>query len=80
MKYSLIDGVAEVPHREGFIRNANVEQTKAALRASGLSDAYVPVPFAVIAAKIADRLVLIDSGTGGFPIYAWLPLGSTPKL
>ena len=66
---SLVDGIVEVPHREGFIRNASVEQTKAALRAGGLSDAHVPVPFTVMAVKIRDRLMLIDSGTGGFPIY-----------
>jgi glyoxylase-like metal-dependent hydrolase (beta-lactamase superfamily II) len=66
---SLVDGMVEVPHREGYIRNANVEQTKAALRAAGLSDAHVPIPFAVMAVKMHDRLVLIDSGTGGFPIY-----------
>jgi glyoxylase-like metal-dependent hydrolase (beta-lactamase superfamily II) len=66
---SLVDGVVEVPHREGFIRNANVEQTKAALRTGGLSDANVPIPFTVLVAKIGDRQVLIDTGTGGFAIY-----------
>lgn len=67
--FLLLDGIVEVPHRQGYIKNANVEQTKAALRAAGLSDAHVPVPFTVIVAQIGDRLVLIDTGTGGFPIY-----------
>ena len=66
---TLSDGIVEVPHREGFIKNANVEQTKAALRAAGLSDVHVPVPFTAMAVKIGDRLMLIDTGTGGFPIY-----------
>jgi glyoxylase-like metal-dependent hydrolase (beta-lactamase superfamily II) len=66
---TLSDGIVEVPHREGYIKNANVEQTRAALRAAGLSDGHVPVPFTVMAVKMGDRLVLIDSGTGGFPIY-----------
>jgi glyoxylase-like metal-dependent hydrolase (beta-lactamase superfamily II) len=66
---ALVDGALEAPHREGYIRNANVEQTKAALRAAGLSDAHLPIRFMVMAAKIGDRLVLIDSGTGGSPIY-----------
>jgi glyoxylase-like metal-dependent hydrolase (beta-lactamase superfamily II) len=66
---TLSDGIVEVPHREGYIKNANVEQTKAALRVAGLSDAHVPVPFTVMAVKMGDRLMLIDSGTGGFPIY-----------
>lgn len=66
---SLMDGMIEVPPREGFIANANVDQTKAALRAGGLSDAVVPIPFTVLAVKMGARLVLVDAGTGGFPIY-----------
>jgi glyoxylase-like metal-dependent hydrolase (beta-lactamase superfamily II) len=66
---SLSDGISEAVHREGWIRNATVAQTKGALRAAGLSDAFVPVPFTVMAVRTRGRLVLIDSGTGGFPIY-----------
>lgn len=66
---SLLDGSIEVPHREGFIKNANVDQTKAALRAAGLSDAHVPIPFTAVAVKLRDRLVLVDTGAGGFPVY-----------
>jgi len=66
---SLGDGIIESPHRDGFINNATIEQTKAALRAAGLSDAHVPFPFTVMAVKSGDRLALIDSGTGGFPLY-----------
>jgi glyoxylase-like metal-dependent hydrolase (beta-lactamase superfamily II) len=66
---SLSDGISEAAHREGWIRNATVAQTKGALRAAGLSDAFVPIPFTVLAVKIREHLVLIDSGTGGFPIY-----------
>ena len=65
---SLSDGGLAVPHREGFIRNANVEQTKAALRAAGLSDANVPLPFTVMAAKMGDNLVLIRFGHGRISI------------
>ena len=66
---SLLDGILQVPHREGYIRNASVEETKAALRQAGLSDSHVPIPFTVTAVKIAGRLLLIDAGTGGFSIY-----------
>ncbi len=66
---SLSDGIAEVPHRQGWIKDVSVDETKAALRAGGLSDAYVPLPFTAIAVKLGDRLVLIDSGTGGSPLY-----------
>ena len=67
--FSLIDGFVEVPHREGWIRNASVEKTKAALRASGINDAHVPILFTATVLKMADRLLLVDTGTGGFPIY-----------
>jgi glyoxylase-like metal-dependent hydrolase (beta-lactamase superfamily II) len=61
---SLFDGVWEKPHDENFIKGANVEQTKAELKTAGLTDAFVSIPFTVLAVKTAGRLVLIDSGTG----------------
>jgi glyoxylase-like metal-dependent hydrolase (beta-lactamase superfamily II) len=67
--YSLVDGLLELPPRDGFIRNANAEQIKTALRSSGLSDAVISIPFTAMAVRMRDRLVLIDTGTGGFPIY-----------
>src|SRR4029079_8703008 len=67
--YSLVDGLLERPPSDGFIRNANAEQIKSALRLSGLSDAVVPIPFTARAIRMRDRLVLVDTGTGGFPIY-----------
>lgn len=62
----LIDGMIRVPHREGFIRNATVEQTKAALRASGLSDDSVPVPFTAMAVKIGTALCSSTQGPAAF--------------
>ena len=62
---SLYDGVWEKPHDENFIKGVNVEETKAALKAGGLSDAHVPIPFTVIAVNTSGRWILIDSGTGG---------------
>jgi glyoxylase-like metal-dependent hydrolase (beta-lactamase superfamily II) len=62
---SLADGIWEKPHDENFIKGVNVDQTKAALKASGLTDAHVPIPFTVIAVNTGGRLALIDSGTGG---------------
>jgi glyoxylase-like metal-dependent hydrolase (beta-lactamase superfamily II) len=66
---SLVDGLLEAPQREGWITNASVDQTKAALRAAGLTDAHVPIPFTALAINMGDRLVLIDTGTGGSPPY-----------
>jgi glyoxylase-like metal-dependent hydrolase (beta-lactamase superfamily II) len=62
---SLYDGVWEVPHNENFIKGVTVEQTKADLRAKGLTDAFVSQPFTTLAVKSGDRVVLIDTGTGG---------------
>ena len=43
--FSLVDGMAELPPREGFVRNANVDEMNAALRAGSMSDALIPIPF-----------------------------------
>jgi glyoxylase-like metal-dependent hydrolase (beta-lactamase superfamily II) len=67
--FSLIDGAREVPLREGMVRNVSAEQVKTALRAAGLPDNQSPVRFIVMALKLREQLVLIDSGTGGHPIY-----------
>jgi glyoxylase-like metal-dependent hydrolase (beta-lactamase superfamily II) len=60
----LYDGTWQKAHDPKFIRNATVEETKAALRAGGLTDAHVPIPFTVTAVRVGGRLVLFDSGTG----------------
>jgi glyoxylase-like metal-dependent hydrolase (beta-lactamase superfamily II) len=62
---SLYDGMWEKPHDENFIKGANVEETKTALRAGGLTDTFVPVPFTTLAIRTGGQLVLIDTGTGG---------------
>jgi hypothetical protein len=67
--FTLIDGAREVPLRDGMIKNATVEQIKAALRAAGLPDTHSRLMFSAWAVKSGDRLALIDSGTGGHPIY-----------
>ena len=67
--FTLIDGAREFPLREGMIRNATVEQIKAALRAVGLPESHSQIMFTAWAVKLGDQLALIDSGTGGHPIY-----------
>jgi glyoxylase-like metal-dependent hydrolase (beta-lactamase superfamily II) len=62
---ALYDGVWEKPHDVGFIANATVEQTKDALISAGYSGENVPIPFSAMAAEIAGKFVLFDSGTGG---------------
>jgi glyoxylase-like metal-dependent hydrolase (beta-lactamase superfamily II) len=67
--FSLIDGINDFPLREGMVRNISIEQVKTALRAAGLADNRNPVRFIVMALKLRDQVVLIDSGTGGHPLY-----------
>jgi glyoxylase-like metal-dependent hydrolase (beta-lactamase superfamily II) len=62
---TVFDGKWDKPHDPGFITNASVEDTKAALRAAGLSDGAVPIPFTVTFVKIGDTTVMFDAGTGG---------------
>lgn len=62
---SLYDGIWKKKHDEKFIRNASLEETKAALKKAGLSDEYVPIEFAQTILKTGGKTVLIDAGTGG---------------
>jgi glyoxylase-like metal-dependent hydrolase (beta-lactamase superfamily II) len=62
---SLYDGIWEKAHDPNFIKGATVDETKAALKAAGSPDAFVPVTFTIIAVRTGGQLVLIDSGTGG---------------
>ncbi len=62
---ALYDGIWEKAHDEGFIKNASVEETKAALEKGGLTTEFVPIEFAQTIIKTGDELVLIDAGTGG---------------
>ena len=60
----MYDGIWEKAHDEKFVKNASLDETKAALKAGGLTDAHVPIPFTVTAIRTKGKLVLFDSGTG----------------
>ncbi len=62
---AIYDGVWEKAHDPGFIKNATVEETKAALAAAGLTTEFVPIPFTPSVVKTGGKTVLIDTGTGG---------------
>ena len=62
---SLYDGIWQKGHADNFIRNATVDQTKAALKAAGLSDEFVPIEFAQTVIRSGGKTILIDAGTGG---------------
>lgn len=61
----LYDGIWEKPHDAGFIKNASVDDTKAALAKAGFSADFVSIPLTVVVLKVGDRLVMVDSGSGG---------------
>lgn len=58
------DGMWLKDHDPGFIKNASVDDTKAALKAAGIDDAKVPIPFTVTFAKVKDKMIMFDAGTG----------------
>jgi glyoxylase-like metal-dependent hydrolase (beta-lactamase superfamily II) len=60
----MYDGIWEKAHDAGFIKNASLDETKAALKAGGQTDEFVPIPFTVTAIRTKGKLVLFDSGTG----------------
>jgi glyoxylase-like metal-dependent hydrolase (beta-lactamase superfamily II) len=67
--FALIDGMRDIPLREGMVRNVDLAQVKAVLRRAGFPENRAPSRFNVMALKLRDQVVLIDSGTGGHPIY-----------
>ena len=58
------DGQWVRDHDPAFIKNATVDETKAALKAAGLDDAKVTIPFTVTFVKVGGRTIMFDSGTG----------------
>jgi glyoxylase-like metal-dependent hydrolase (beta-lactamase superfamily II) len=62
---TVFDGPYKKPHDPGFIKNATVEETKAALREAGLADDAVPLSFTVTFLRKGGKLVMFDAGTGG---------------
>ncbi len=62
---TIYDGIWEKPHDPGLIKNASLDETKAALKAGGLTDAHVPVTFSVTAVEKGGEIIMFDSGTGG---------------
>lgn len=60
----MFDGINERAHDPGFVKNASLDEVKAALKAGGVTDAHVPIPFTVTAVRLKGKLVLFDAGTG----------------
>src|SRR6202451_225362 len=61
---AVYDGIWRKPHDPTFIKNASIEETKAALAAAGLTTEFMPIPLTVIVLKIGDKRVMVDAGSG----------------
>src|SRR3954449_7246159 len=61
---ALYDGIWRKPHDPTFIKNASVEDTKAALAKAGLTTDFMPIPLTVIVLKIGDKHIMVDAGSG----------------
>lgn len=62
--FTIHDGTAARPF-EGFVKNAALDDVKAAARSAGLPDDKFTNNFTVTVLRAAGRTILIDSGTGG---------------
>jgi glyoxylase-like metal-dependent hydrolase (beta-lactamase superfamily II) len=62
---AVYDGIWEKKHDPAFIKNASLDEVKAALRAAGQTDEFVPIPFTPLVVSTGRDLILFDSGTGG---------------
>src|SRR5262245_49713306 len=51
----MYDGIWEKPHDPGFVKNASLDDVKGALKAAGLTDAHVTIPFTVTAIRTGGR-------------------------
>jgi glyoxylase-like metal-dependent hydrolase (beta-lactamase superfamily II) len=61
---AIYDGIWRKPHDPTFIKNASIEETKAALAQAGLTTEFMPIPLTVIVLKIGDQHVMVDAGSG----------------
>ncbi|WP_454813502.1 MBL fold metallo-hydrolase [Labrys neptuniae] len=61
---AIYDGIWRKPHDPTFIKNASVEDTKAALSKAGLTTEFMPIPLTVVVLKVNDKLIMMDAGSG----------------
>lgn len=67
---AVYDGIWRKPHDAGFIKNASVDDTKAALAAAGQTTEFMPIPLTVVVLNIGGKLIMVDSGSG---VGQWQP-------
>ena len=62
---TILDGTGQIPHSAGFIKNASIDDVKAALKAGGLTDEFVMNAYTVTFVETGGKTIMFDSGTGG---------------
>jgi glyoxylase-like metal-dependent hydrolase (beta-lactamase superfamily II) len=62
---TVYDGIWEKPHDPGFFKNASLDEVKGAMKAAGLTEDFVSIPFMPLIVNTGRDLILFDSGTGG---------------
>jgi glyoxylase-like metal-dependent hydrolase (beta-lactamase superfamily II) len=67
---ALYCGIWKKPHDPAFIKNASVDDTKAALAKAAMTTEYMPIPLTVIVLKVGDKFIMVDSGSG---VGQWQP-------
>jgi glyoxylase-like metal-dependent hydrolase (beta-lactamase superfamily II) len=69
----VLDGTLERDHSPSFVKNATVDDVKAALKAAGFPDEKVPNAYTVTIVKIGDRQIMFDAGNAaGMPNVGYL--------
>ncbi len=62
---TIYDGFNKRPLDGGFIKNASVEDAKAALKSAGQDEDAVYIPFTVTVVKTGGKTIMFDASTGG---------------
>jgi glyoxylase-like metal-dependent hydrolase (beta-lactamase superfamily II) len=61
----IYDGIWQKAHDPGFVKNASLDDVKAALKKANLTDEHVPITFTVTVIKSKGKTLMFDSSTGG---------------
>lgn len=61
---TVFDGAIARDHNPGFVKNATVDEVKAALRKAQLADDRMPNVYTITVVRIGDRTVMFDAGNG----------------
>lgn len=61
----IYDGIWQKAHDPGFVKNASLDDVKAALTKAGSTAEHVPITFTVTVIKSKGKTLMFDSSTGG---------------